>query len=273
MRLLHSLALITCLVLGASVSRIQAQSTGEPFRLDRIAVTQFTDLGSGTLGLRNGVMRLGGSVLWRPMITVDRPTNTPEWALNRNLIRTDHWNAYYALGAFALEGFEVLEGSVKIFVGDVPYYAVGTREDADLPPGRLSNLSTLVSLSGPGQTVTAGFVIENHARSVLIRAVGPGLSQFGVTNPLPDPFISIQKRGQTIAFNNDWWNQLGRTEVESAAGRVGAFPLTAGSSDSARVVSLAPGAYTVLVENTVPGHAGGTVLIEIYDLPSDFNVE
>ena len=55
--------------------------------------------------------------------------------------------------------------------------------------------------------------------------------------------------------------------------RVGAFPLPASSRDSARVVNLAPGAYTVLVESAVPGNAGGTVLIEIYDLPSDFIVE
>jgi len=273
MTLLRILTSITSLLFCVGASTVHAQVSSEPFRLDRISIVQFTDLGNGKLGLQTGVLTLGGGVAWRPVATVDRPANTPEWALSRHLIRAEHWSAYRALGPLALESFEVLEGAVQIFVGDVAHYAVGIRADAPLPPGRLINLSTLVNLSGPGQTVTAGFVIKDHARSVLIRAVGPGLTQFGVTHPLADPFISIQKRGQTLVFNNDWWNQLGRAEVESAIGRVGAFPLSAGSRDAARVVNLAPGAYAVLVENAVPGNAGGTVLIEIYDLPSDFTVE
>jgi hypothetical protein len=192
--------------------------------------------------------------------------------LNRLLISTAYWHAYYALGSGALTNFEVLEDSVTIFVGDTTYYAVGIRGDAAFANGRVVNLSTLVRLAGPGDSATAGFIITERPRSVLVRAVGPGLAAFGVSAPLANPFLSVQRNGQTLVFNDNWSEQPARSEVEAATTTVGAFPLAAGSADAARVITLSPGAYTVRVEGATTTTAGGTVLIEVYDLPADLDV-
>ncbi|MFO1449703.1 MAG: hypothetical protein U1F61_16215 [Opitutaceae bacterium] len=261
------LVIVTC-ILGASVA-----PAAELFRLDRIAITRYTEAGQGKLSLQSGVLLLNGSLRWRPAIVIDRPAGTPDYALNRTLVSVSNWLAYYNLGSAAVSNFELLENSVKIFVGDNSYYAVGIREDAAFANGRVVNLSTRLRLSGPGDSAIAGFIITERPRSVLIRAVGPGLTAFGVTNPLANPFLSVQRNGQTQVYNDNWWDQLGRAEVETATATVGAFPLTVGSADAARVVTLVPGAYTVLVESATASSTGGTVLIEVYDIPADLDIE
>jgi hypothetical protein len=54
--------------------------------------------------------------------------------------------------------------------------------------------------------------------------------------------------------------------IATAASSVGAFPLTPGSADSASLVTLPPGAYTVQV--TGVGNTTGVALAEIYELPA-----
>ncbi|MBL9195540.1 MAG: hypothetical protein JNJ82_24495 [Opitutaceae bacterium] len=260
------------LLLAASATAVAAQAA-ELFRLDRIAITRFSEAGPGKLSRQTGVLLLNESIRWRPAVVIDRPANLPSYALNRTLVSTDYWHAYYALGSGALTNFEVLENAVTIFVGDNTYYAVGVREDAAFANGRVVNLSTLVRLAGPGDSATAGFIITDRPRSVLIRAVGPGLAGFGVTAPLANPFLSVQRNGLTLFFNDNWSDQPGRTEVETATATAGAFPLALGSADAARVVTLTPGAYTVRVEGASATSAGGSVLIEVYDIPADLDVE
>ena len=50
---------------------------------------------------------------------------------------------------------------------------------------------------------------------------------------------------------------------EDAAAQVGAFALTAGSKDAALLVTLQPGAYTVVVSGV--GGTAGVALVEVYD--------
>ncbi len=260
-------------LLVAVIATAGAAPAAELFRLDRIAITRFSEAGPGKLSRQTGVLLLNESIRWRPAVVIDRPANVPGYALNRLLISTAYWHAYYALGSGALTNFEVLEDSVTIFVGDTTYYAVGIRGDAAFANGRVVNLSTLVRLAGPGDSATAGFIITERPRSVLIRAVGPGLAAFGVSAPLANPFLSVQRNGQTLVFNDNWSEQPARSEVEAATTTVGAFPLAAGSADAARVITLSPGAYTVRVESATTTTAGGTVLIEVYDLPADLDIE
>lgn len=54
--------------------------------------------------------------------------------------------------------------------------------------------------------------------------------------------------------------------IATAASSVGAFPLASGSADSAGLVTLPPGAYTVQV--TGVGNTTGVALAEIYELPA-----
>ncbi len=140
-----------------------------------------------------------------------------------------------------------------------------------LRPGeaRLVNVSARTVAGTGDNTLTAGFVIGGFtARTVLIRAVGPGLDRFGVGGTLLNPKLEVFSGGAKIAENNDW-DANALTPVFRAAG---AFPLTASSADAALVATLEPGAYTVQVSGApVTGTPGdrsisGVTLIEVYEL-------
>ena len=124
---------------------------------------------------------------------------------------------------------------------------------------RLINLSARTEV-GANEAVTVGFVIGGTtSRSLLIRAVGPGLEEFGLTGVLADPSITLL-RDQDIESANDDWN--GNSTVRQTAEQVGAFPLESNSKDAALLATLPPGAYTARV--TGETDQSGVVLVEVY---------
>jgi hypothetical protein len=129
-------------------------------------------------------------------------------------------------------------------------------------PGRLINLSTRALAGARDQTMVSGFVVRGTgSKSLLIRAVGPTLVNFGVPAPLVDPSLAVLSgAGTTVASNNDWGNS---TTLANAALQAGAFALNAGSRDAALLTSLAPGMYTAVVGGS--STIAGNVLVEIYD--------
>jgi hypothetical protein len=132
-------------------------------------------------------------------------------------------------------------------------------EDSAAGGARLTNLSARALLS-PNETMIAGFVIAGDQRkAVLIRAIGPTLSGFGVANAYADPKVDLLL-GTTSMVNNDNWSG---TQISSVATALGAFPLAVGSKDAAVYIQLAPGAYTVHVKGN--STSAGVVLLEIYD--------
>ena len=114
----------------------------------------------------------------------------------------------------------------------------------------------------------AGFVIAgNQNSSVLIRGVGPTLSQFGVTDALPSPKLIIyNSQGQTIAQNSGWFTNLNANQLSSVFAEVGAFSLPNSSADCALLLNLIPGCYTAQVVST--NTSTGQAMIEIYHVPS-----
>lgn len=140
--------------------------------------------------------------------------------------------------------------------------------DADVAPypsARLVNVSARMNVTAGQGTLVAGLVIEgNIPQTVLIRGVGPGLTAFGVTGVLADPQITVLSGNSQVASNAGWGTGVSTAaQLSAAAAQVGAFPLPAGSKDSAVLVTLQPGAYTVVV-TSVSG-ATGVALVEVYD--------
>ena len=129
---------------------------------------------------------------------------------------------------------------------------------------RLANLSALGTVGFEAQALVPGFVITGGAsKTLLIRAVGPGLAALGVGGTLADPQIAIVPLSFTtpIASNDNWG---GDVTLAAAFTSVGAFTLPAGSKDAALVVRLPPGGYTVVVSGV--GGTTGRALVEVYDL-------
>ena len=125
-------------------------------------------------------------------------------------------------------------------------------------PPPLLNFSVRMTLAA-GQTQVAGFVVGGQLqRRMLIRAVGPALAGFGITNALATPIINLFRAQSRFATNDGWRDDAG---AAAAATAVGAFPLPAASRDAAMLISLNPGAYTAQVSG-----GAGEVLLEIYFL-------
>lgn len=131
-----------------------------------------------------------------------------------------------------------------------------------LQASRLSNISTRTLAGSGDRTLVAGFVVAGSGtKPLLIRAVGPTLANFGVTNALADPDVSVLSRTATlVASNADWGNSA---SLAALATQVGAFPLTPGSRDAAVQFSASTGAYTAVVGGGTA--APGAALVEIYD--------
>jgi hypothetical protein len=130
---------------------------------------------------------------------------------------------------------------------------------------RLINVSARAPVTAGAGALIAGFVINGSAaKTVLVRAIGPALTQFGVPGALADPILQLYAAGSNglIATNDNW---SGDPAVVAAAGRVGAFALDPASRDAALLVTLPPGGYTA----NLTGSGGGTgvALLEVYEVP------
>ena len=128
----------------------------------------------------------------------------------------------------------------------------------------LRNISVRTN-AGAAQIVIPGITVSGTgSKRVIIRAVGPGLAQFGLTGVMADPKLAVYD-GSTKIAENDTWDGSASTSATFAA--VGAFPLTSGSKDAALVTNLTASAsgrgYTIQVSSA--NAQGGIVLIEVYD--------
>lgn len=136
------------------------------------------------------------------------------------------------------------------------------------PPPGPANGTRFVNLSSRLETVDgdasrafiAGFVVSGTARKqMLIRAIGPGLTQFGVSGTVANPSLTVYS-GSTVVAQNDNWVET--AAMAQARTNVGAFPVASGSLDAALLVTLDPGAYSVQVG---AGGGAGVALVEVYD--------
>jgi uncharacterized delta-60 repeat protein len=140
---------------------------------------------------------------------------------------------------------------------------------------RVINFSVRTRAGTGADTLIVGFTLAgDNTRNILLRAVGPTLSSFGVPDPLPDPVLTLYRGDRAIATNDNWAiNSTLWLTLREAAQTVGAFPLPAevfrdqtnSSKDAALLISLSPGSYTVQV--TGKAGATGEALVELYEIP------
>jgi hypothetical protein len=191
-------------------------------------------------------------------------TIVPPEAFERNLLPYVTFPAYNVLGVDALANFRI-DGSVH--VGGADYFVMAVNDHPKLDIGAVVNLSARGHIAPGRDPLIVGFVVADHLRRVLLRAVGPTLSKFGVTAPLADPVITLYPLNVATSLgSNDDWGQEGNVgEIEAASSLVGAFPLPRRSKDAVLLIELPPGAYTAVV-SSADAHPG-TAITEIYLMP------
>ena len=104
-----------------------------------------------------------------------------------------------------------------------------------------------------------GFIIRGTTpKHVLIRAIGPSLTKFGVQDALPDPFLEIYGSGPAPLFSNNNWKDTQEATIR-ATGIPPDDPM-----ESAIDSTLPPGSYTAVVRGN--NGSAGVALVEVYDL-------
>jgi arylsulfate sulfotransferase len=130
-------------------------------------------------------------------------------------------------------------------------------------PGLNSKLGNVSGRSfvGTGDNVLiSGFIVGDvDSATVIVRALGPSLASFGVSQPLSDPTLTIyDSNGSAIASNDNWQDDNNAILIR----RNGLAPPNA--LDSAIVLHLPAGAYTAIVRGA--NGATGNALVEVYHL-------
>jgi hypothetical protein len=127
---------------------------------------------------------------------------------------------------------------------------------ADQP---LINISTRGQVGTDESILIAGFIIEGSTeQTVAVRAIGPSLANYGVTNALSDPTIELVRQSDhaTLAINDNW------KEAANAADLAASGFAPSNDLESAILISLPPGAYTAVMKGA--RNATGNGVVEVY---------
>jgi len=287
------LPLMALFLVFVGVSRMPAQSL---VNMSALAQTSSTSVLTSGFVIANGpsktvlVRAIGPSlagfgvsgVLPKPMLNVLQgntviATNSG-WGGSAALAAVFQQVGAFSLAANSLDSALVLTLPAGVYTAQAIGSGVTTGNclievyDVSGVGSQLINASTLLPI---GTTATTfGFVISpgSGTRRLLIRCIGPTLTNYGVTGVLSDPnLVVVNSATQQVVSQNDDWSSGNTTSLTLAFSEAGAFSLPNPSKDSALVADFPPGNYGVLA--TGNNGSSGRALVEIYDItPSGPNV-
>lgn len=202
-----------------------------------------------------------------------------DWGSNANA--ADITSTAVAIGAMALAATDThssallttLEPGVYSFIvkgkSDSSGIVLLEVYDADT----VTTGSKFVDISARGYATTGngvaigGFVISGNApKRVLMRAVGPTLTTWGIgqNEVLLDPLIELHHGSATLATNDDWGTNTNQADIVTTGARIGATPFATGDTrSSALLMTLQPGIYSFIAKGK--NDTSGIVLVEVYD--------
>ncbi len=256
---------------------------------ERVLISGFTVLGSNSLEV--SIRARGPSLL---EYEVPNPILDPRLSiipLGGSLLGTNaDWFQDYSIEEMYAFESETGAASVQLYAPEPVYLdtlpsgvytavvedeggstGLGLAEVFETPrEGSFSSVSALLNLSARGyvnrgaEVLIGGFVIAGDGPvEVMIRGIGPGLSDQGVSDIVDDPRITLyQAGGDLIVSNRDWGTGGQVAELLELSERLGAFDLKLGSADACLVVTLPPGLYTCILDSETSD--SGVGLLEIY---------
>ncbi len=161
---------------------------------------------------------------------------------------------------------------VVCLVGDTSNRVIATTATT-VTESTLTNISTRAFVQTGDNVVIGGFVVEEPAaggaqpKRVIIRAIGPELTQYGIPNALANPTLELHDgTGALIASNNNWATTIiggiitnNQVHEIQASGYAPSDPF-----ESAIIADLPAGNYTAIVRGV--NDLTGVALVEVYDL-------
>src|ERR1039457_7209152 len=159
--------------------------------------------------------------------------------------------------------------AVVCLVDDTSTRAITATTTTATTASQLGNISTRGLVQTGANVMIGGFIIQGTvAKTVIVRAIGPSLTQYGVPGALVDPTLELHDSTGVIATNDNWQTtQIGgviTADQVSAIQNSGKAPSNA--TESAIIATLQPGNYTVIVGGK--NNTTEVALVEVYDLSS-----
>ena len=155
-------------------------------------------------------------------------------------------------------------GYTAILSGNNGGTGVGLVEayDLDQAAGQLANISTRGFVDTDDNVMIGGFIVgggsDGTTATVLVRAIGPSLTDFGVPGALQDPTLELHDgNGNTLMTNDNW-----KDDQEAAIAATTLQPTN--DLESAILATLPTGAYTAIVRGQ--NNTTGVGLVEVYNL-------
>jgi hypothetical protein len=129
------------------------------------------------------------------------------------------------------------------------------------PAAQAINLSTRLRVQTGDNVGIGGFIITGSGpKHVLLRAIGPSLTQVGVPDALADPVLELHGPNPFVTITDDNWRDDPAQEALIIASGI---PPT-DDFESAIDATLVPGNYTAIVRGK--NNTSGVGLVEVYDL-------
>jgi len=159
---------------------------------------------------------------------------------------------------------------VVSLIGDAGTRAIvaATNTDPPAPLAHLTNISTRALVETGDNVVIGGFIVQGSgAKRVIIRALGPELTQYGVADPLRNPTLELHNgNGDLIASNNNWVTTIigGIITQNQVRDIMNSGYAPSNGLESAIIADLQPGNYTAIVRGV--NQMTGVGLVEVYDL-------
>ena len=129
---------------------------------------------------------------------------------------------------------------------------------------QLGDISTRGFVDTGDNVMIGGFIIQSVATRVVVRAIGPSLSAFGIAGPLQDPTLELKNANGVTLISNDDWQQGRPPEEIQEIQKLGLAPSDPRESALITTPALAPGQYTAIVSGK--GATTGVALVEVYAL-------
>jgi hypothetical protein len=188
------------------------------------------------------------------------------------IAENDNWQAAGNAGQIQASGFappDASEPAIMMTLDPGGYTAIvsgvgGTTGigivevfEVDAVTTPLINIATRGRVQTGDSVMIAGFVIQGTGpQSVVVRARGPSLAPFGISDFLANPTLQLFS-GQTVIAANDDWQQAANAAQLQSSGFAPSYP-----AESAILVTLQPGAYTAIVSGV--GGSTGIAIVEAF---------
>ena len=124
---------------------------------------------------------------------------------------------------------------------------------------QLRNISTRGLVQLGDNVLIGGFILgAGDAQNIVVRAIGPELTNRGVPGALQDPLLELRNSNGVIILANDNWKDLQQAELQASG-------LAPTDDREAAIIRLTnPGNYTAIVRGKA--ETSGVGLVEVYSL-------